>query len=86
MATVTEAVAAFRVENDAFMTRLETGIDGVKGDIKFVKDKLEAIDNGPGQISDADQALLTAALARLGLATEKVEVLDSETPPVPPVV
>lgn len=65
--------------------RQAAALEGIQGDVKAINDKLTAIQNSPGTLSAEDQASLDEALARSEVLTTKLEALDAETPPTPPV-
>lgn len=81
------AIADFAAAQDAFNTRLDAAIDGLAGDIKTLNDEIAALQTSSGTITPEDQATLDRLEANAKSATEKLEALDSLTPPtVPPVV
>lgn len=65
---------------------LGKAVDGVAADVAFLKAKIEELQNNPGPITPADQAILDALEARVGTLSDKVKALDAATeePPVPP--
>lgn len=77
---------------DEAVSALETSLEGVADDVKFLKETIAALENNPGPISAEDQALLTAALnrvtalaARLSTVRETLTTLDNATTrPEPP--
>lgn len=78
---------------DESVSALETSLEGVTDDVKFLKETIVALENNPGPISAEDQALLTAALARvtalasrLSTVRDTLTTLDNATSrPTPPV-
>lgn len=79
------AITDFAAKQKEFNDRQAAALQGVADDVKTLNDKLTAIQNSPGSLSAEDQAALDEALARTEALTTKLEALDSETPPVPPV-
>jgi hypothetical protein len=81
---IMSAISDFSVKQNAFNDRMDTAIEGIKGDVKTLNDKIEALQNSAGQITPEDQALLDAIEARGDAITSKLEALDALTPPTPP--
>lgn len=70
--------------NTAF-DKIDTAVTGVADDVAFLKKTIEEMQNNPGPISPADQALLDALEARVATVADKLTALDLQTdPPVPP--
>lgn len=70
-----------------------SSIGGVQTDVTFLKDTITKLNNSPGSITPADQALLDAAAARatalqtkVAAVKETLATLDASTeePPTPP--
>lgn len=66
-------------------------VTGIEGDIKSLNDKITELQNNPGPITAADQALLDGlqmdgkALAdKAKAASDAIHALDAKTPPVAP--
>lgn len=80
--------------SDQINTGLEgvgTSLDDIKGDLKFLNDKLTEIQNSAGDISPEDQASLDAALGRLKETSDKADAAKNKSaevaalnPPAPP--
>jgi hypothetical protein len=81
---IMSAISDYVAKQQAFNDRQSAAIDGITADIKFVNDKLNAIQNSPGTLSAEDQQSLDEALARQEVVTTKLEALDAQTPPTPP--
>ena len=79
------AITDFAARQKEFNDRQAKAVQGITDDVKFLSDKLTAIQNSPGTLSAEDQAALDEALARSEAVTTKLEALDSQTPPTPPV-
>lgn len=86
-------VEAKFTEIEGGLTGLETAVTGVADDVAFLKETIEQLQNNPGPISPADQALLDAAEARLATlstrttaAKDALATVDAATnrPPPPP--
>lgn len=84
--TTMSKISEFVDAQNAFNDRLDTAVTGLQGDVKFLTDTIAALQASPGTITPADQALLDALQARTAALTDKLEALDSETPPAPPPV
>lgn len=72
--------------NTAF-DKLATAVDGVAGDVAFLKEKILELQNNPGPISAEDQAILDQLEARTAGLADKTAALDAATadrPPEPP--
>lgn len=65
---------------------ISTGIDGIKGDVDFLKAQIATLQNSPGVLSAEDQATLDATEQRLNGLADRVTAVDAETaaPPAPP--
>lgn len=83
---IMSAISDFRDRVNAKFDELGTAVDGVAGDVDFLKKKIEELQNTPGPITPADQAILDELEARVGGLNEKVKALDAATeqPPTPP--
>lgn len=79
------AITDFAAKQKEFNDRQDAAVQGLTDDVKFLNDKLTAIQNSPGTLSPEDQAALDEALARTEALTTTLEALDSQTPPAPPV-
>jgi len=83
---IMSAISDYGDKVTAAFDKLGTAVDGVAADVAFLKAKIEELQNNPGPISPADQAILDAIQARADDLTSKVEALDAATeqPPPPP--
>lgn len=81
MSAITDFVTKQKEYND----RQAAALAGLTQDLKTVKDQLTSIQNSPGSLSAEDQAALDEVLKASEALTTKLEALDSETPPTPPV-
>lgn len=81
MATIQE----FATTVQQSFTRISTAVDGVVADVDALKAKIDELQNSPGQITPADQALLDSIQQQAGAVADKLEALDAatETPPAP---
>lgn len=77
-------ISEFSERQSAFNARQDAAIDGLVSDVKTLNDKITELQNTPGEITPADQALLDELEARSKVIVEKVEALDAQTPPAPP--
>lgn len=92
---IEDYAAAVNAQFDAISTSVDEIVasqTGIAGDVAFLKDTIDKLQNSPGPISPDDQTLLNAAQERVnGLATkaaaasEALKALDAatETPPAP---
>jgi len=58
-------------------TALGTALGGIADDVLFLKAKIEEIQNNPGPITPADQALLDASEERLGTLVTNLGALKT---------
>lgn len=79
---------------DEAVTAFEKGLTGVTGDVSYLKETIQKLQDNPGPISAEDQALLTGAqervnalAARLAPLSAALTALDEATtrPEPPPV-
>lgn len=82
---IMSAISDFAARQNAFNDRQAAAIDGVIGDVAFLVETIEKLQNTPGAITPEDQALLDALDARASTIADKLEALDAQTPPKPPV-
>lgn len=80
------ALQKYVTDVNSYLDRADKAMDGVKGDVNFIKAELDKIQNSPGTLSPEDQASLDAALQRMGTLTARIETLDQETAPAVPQV
>ncbi len=80
------AISDYKTAVDAHLARIGTSVDGLTQDIKTLNDKITEINNNPGPISPEDQKLLDDSLTTLKGVADKLEALDSLTPPPAPPV
>ena len=100
MATVKEALDKFKTAAEAHQAAQEeqlegikTSVEGITGDLTWIKSELDRLNNSPGTISAEDQATLDGIIAKMASLNaggadvrSRLQALDSMTPPVPPVV
>lgn len=77
------AVSEFKGKFDAFNARITTSIDGITGDVAFLKAKIEELMQSE-TISAQDKADLQAISDAMEALGSKAEALDAMTPPTPP--
>jgi len=78
-------ISEFADRQKAFNDRQSTAVDGLVADVKALNDKITELQNTTGEITPEDQALLDDIEARNKVIAEKLEALDAQTPPTPPV-
>lgn len=78
-------------KQDAELTPIASAVEGLTADNVFFRQKIEELQNNPGPITPADQAILDALEARVASQTAKLtdaknrlQALDDLTPPTPP--
>lgn len=62
---------------------IDTNVEGINGDIAWLKTKIEQLQNSTGVISAEDQAALDAIEARIGGLATKVADLNAVTEVTP---
>jgi outer membrane murein-binding lipoprotein Lpp len=82
---IMSAISDFATKQNAFNDRVDTAIAGLTTDVQTLTDKINALQNTPGQITPEDQALLDTIQSRTATIATKLEALDALTPPAPPV-
>ncbi|HWH75890.1 MAG TPA: hypothetical protein VNT76_00915 [Candidatus Binatus sp.] len=80
MSKISEFAAKQNEHND----KIDKAIEGISGDISFLKATIEKLQNTPGDVTADDQALLDALETRVNATTEKLAAIDDLTPPVAP--
>ena len=84
-ARLMSAISEFAAKQNEYNDRIDAAVTGLQGDIKSLNDLIAQLQNSAGTISPEDQASLDALEARGAAIADKLEALDAETPPVPPV-
>lgn len=80
MSAVSDFAAKMKSHND----KVDIAVAGLQGDIGTLKDQIAKLQASAGTISAEDQATLDAIEANAGAVSDKLDALDSLTPPVPP--
>lgn len=78
-------ISDFAAAMNAFTDRQDAAVNAIVADVTWLKDKIDQLQNTPGEVSPEDQALLDAIQARAGAMADKVDALDALTPPAVPV-
>jgi len=95
---IMSAISEFKAKQDAFNVAQAAAIDllvtstaGVATDVQALKDKIDELQNSPGEITPEDQAILdqlvtdgTALAARAQATADALKALDEQTPPTVP--
>jgi prefoldin subunit 5 len=81
---VMSAISDFADKMNIHNTAIATAIAGLTGDVSNLQAQIAALQNSPGQITPADQALLDGIEAQTADVQSKLTALDSLTPPVVP--
>ena len=84
MPTKNEALAKYVTDQSAINDQQDAAIDAVLADVKFLNDKITALQNTPDGWTPADQALLDALQQRTSTTLSKLQALDALTNPEPP--
>ena len=95
MATVNEFLVQTKTHNaqvEAKVDRVVAAVDGIGGDVVTLLEKIEKLNNNPGEFNPADQALVDEILADTTRISDKLdglatvaEELDAKNAPVPPI-
>jgi hypothetical protein len=75
-------ISEFADAQKAFNDRQDAAIAGLTGDIQNLEDQIAKLQSTSGAITPEDQALLDGIQARASAISDKLEALDSLTPPV----
>src|ERR1035437_568445 len=84
--SIMSAISDFASAQTAFQDRMDTAVTDLQGDVKNLTDQIAALQASNGTITPADQALLDGIQTRAGTIADKLDALDSLTPPVLPPV
>jgi len=82
--SIMSAISDFAAKQDAHHARQDTAVAGLQADVQALKDEIARLQTTPGTITPEDQALLDAIEARAAGISDKLEALDSLTPPATP--
>lgn len=80
---IMSAISDFAAKVNTAFDAVGTAVDGVAGDVQFLKDEIAKLQNTPGPISAEDQATLDGLQARADALTSKVQALDALTDAAP---
>jgi cob(I)alamin adenosyltransferase len=78
------AISDFVTKQNAVNDQIDAAVTGLTSDIKNLSDQITQLQNSPGTITPADQALLDGIEARTKTIADKLTALDAVTPPVAP--
>lgn len=78
------AISEFATKMTAFTDRQDKAVADLQGDVKSLSDQIAALQASQGTITAEDQALLDGIEAKASTVADKLDALDSLTPPVPP--
>lgn len=81
---VMSAISDFQTRVNAKLEAIGTGIDGIDGDVKFLKEQIAALQASVGTVTPEDQAIIDAMEARIGTLADRVTAVDAETAPLTP--
>jgi len=79
------AISDFATKQNAFNDRQDTAIAALQADVTNLNEQIAALQATAGTITAEDQALLDGIQARGSAISDKLEALDAQTPPKPPV-
>ena len=82
--SIMSAISDFAAAQKAFQDRMDTAVTDLQGDVKNLGDQITALQNSQGGITPEDQALLDGIQTRASTIADKLDALDSLTPPVVP--
>jgi hypothetical protein len=82
--TIMSAISDFATAQNAFNDQIDTAVAGLTGDIAALNAKINELQNSPGAITPADQALLDAIQSRAAGVATKLTALDDLTAPAIP--
>lgn len=77
-------ISDFAAQMNAFTDRQDKAVSDLQDDVKALNDKITELQNTPGEISPEDQKLLDDLQARASAVADKLDALDSLTPPAIP--
>lgn len=80
IATTMSKVSTAVEKQNAHLDAIDKAVEGIAADVRWLKELIESIQNGPGDLSAQDQALLDQLEERTGTLQQKVEALDALTP------
>lgn len=80
MSILSDFLAAQKAYND----QLNAYIDSVLADVKHLNDVITQLQNSPGAVTPEDQAAIDGLQAQGKDLINKMNALDSMTPPAPP--
>lgn len=80
------AVSDYVAKQKEYNTRVAAAIDGIVTDIQALADKITELQNTPPVLTPEDDALLNEADAMAQAMVTRIEALDAQNPPTPPVV
>jgi predicted nucleic acid-binding Zn-ribbon protein len=81
---IMSAISDFAAKQQQFNSRIDTAVEGLTGDVAELNRKIQELQQTPGAITPEDQNLLDELQQRGELIAQKLEALDSMTPPPPP--
>lgn len=84
MEQIMSAITDYAAKVTAFYNQISAALDDAQKEIKSLNDKIAQLQNNPGPISDADQAVLDAAQAQAHGLVQKVQALDTINRPAAP--
>lgn len=82
--SIMTAISDFTDKMNAFFTRQDAAMADLQADVDNLNAQILALQNSAGTITPADQALLDGIVARAQTVSDKLDALDSLTPPVAP--
>jgi methyl-accepting chemotaxis protein len=81
-----KTIQEFKTVVDAAFAKINLAVSGLSTDIKTLNDKITALQNSGGTLTEADQATLNDIATTAGAIADKAEALDAITaaPELPP--
>lgn len=81
---IMSAITDFSDKMKIFFDRQDKAVSDLQDDVKSLQDQIAALQNSPGTITPEDQALLDEIQTRASTVSDKLDALDSLTPPATP--
>ncbi len=78
------AISDFAAKQNAHNDAMDKAIEGITGDVAFLKGEIERLQNTGGTLTADDQAIVDGLETRTAALADKLGALDALTPPVPP--
>lgn len=74
-------VSDFAARHKEYADKMDVALAGLEGDVKYLNDKVNELQNSPGQINAEDQKILDEIEVRTRSVSDKFAALDDLPPP-----